>query len=98
MSVPMPGHEDDGDVEQSARQTGGAPPMSGGEGDTAPVDPGVDARLAQHWARVRGRLRSEIGESAFRSWLKPLTLVAHRDGVVRLGVPTRFMRDWISGN
>jgi chromosomal replication initiator protein len=54
--------------------------------------------LAEQWARVRGRLRTEVGEAAFRSWLKPLTLVGDRDGVVRMAVPTRFMRDWVSGN
>ena len=57
--------------------------------------------LAEQWARVRGRLRNEVGEAAFRSWLKPLNLVppgAEDDGVVRMAVPTRFMRDWISSN
>jgi len=29
----------------------------------------VDAQ----WARVRGRLRAEFGEAAYKSWLKPLT-------------------------
>jgi chromosomal replication initiator protein len=101
MSEPMPGHNDDGDIEgpsrtpvdmADVRATG----LAGADG--APADPSVGDRLAAQWARVRGRLRSEIGESAFRSWLKPLTLVAERDGVIRLGVPTRFMRDWIAGN
>ena len=50
------------------------------------------------WARVRGLLRSEVGEAAFRSWLKPLTFVGMKSGVVRLAVPTRFMRDWVRGN
>ena len=50
------------------------------------------------WARVRGRLRSEVGEAAFKSWLKPLTL-RHIDGdVVRLTVGTRFMRDWVASH
>jgi len=43
-------------------------------------------------------LRAEAGENAFRSWLKPLTFVAVRGGVVRLAAPTRFMRDWIIQN
>jgi chromosomal replication initiator protein len=54
--------------------------------------------LNEQWARVRGRLRKEVGEAAFRSWLKPLTLVANRRGVVRMAVPTRFMRDWVSSH
>ena len=56
---------------------------------------GSDSQINAQWARVRGRLRAEFGEAAFRSWLKPLTLVGHSGGEVRVAVPTRFMRDWI---
>ncbi len=52
----------------------------------------------EEWARVRGRLRAEVGDAAFRSWLKPLTLVGAKNGVVRMSVPTRFMRDWVVSN
>jgi chromosomal replication initiator protein len=57
-----------------------------------------DDRLAEQWARVRGRLRGEVGENAFSSWLKPLTLVGLRNGKIRMAVPSRFMRDWVNGN
>lgn len=56
------------------------------------------ARVTEQWARVRGRLRTEVGEAAFRSWLKPLTLVSEARNVVRMSVPTRFMRDWVADN
>lgn len=56
------------------------------------------ARVTEQWARVRGRLRAEVGEAAFRSWLKPLTLVSETRNVVRMSVPTRFMRDWVADN
>ncbi len=52
----------------------------------------------EEWARVRGRLRAEVGDAAFRSWLKPLTLVGAKNGVARMSVPTRFMRDWVVSN
>ena len=52
-------------------------------------------RLTAQWARVRARLRAEIGEATFRSLLKPLTLEDVKDGDVFLSVPTRFMRDWV---
>ncbi len=58
----------------------------------------VTPRVAAQWARIRGALRAEVGESAYRSWLKPLTLVEIRDGTVRLRAPTKFMRDWIAGH
>jgi chromosomal replication initiator protein len=52
-------------------------------------------QLSQHWARVRGRLRDEVGEAAFRSWLNPLQFDGIRDGAVKMALPTRFMRDWV---
>jgi len=56
---------------------------------------GTDSQLSAAWARVRGRLRTEVGDAAYRSWLKPLTLTGLDEGEVRLSAPTRFMRDWI---
>ncbi|WP_114395456.1 chromosomal replication initiator protein DnaA [Oleisolibacter albus] len=55
----------------------------------------VQGSLDQQWARVRGRLKDEVGETAYRSWLKPLTVADFEGGQVRIVVPTRFMRDWI---
>ena len=52
-------------------------------------------KLSAQWARVRGRLRAEYGETAYRSWLRPLTLQGMEDGRVRISVPTRFMQDWV---
>ena len=47
------------------------------------------------WDRVRERLRNEVGEAAFNSWLRPVDFVECADRSVRLSVPTRFMRDWV---
>ena len=57
--------------------------------------PPVDSALDAQWVRVRARLKGEVGEAAFKSWLKPRTLLAVEDGEIRLAVPTRFMRDWV---
>ncbi|MFZ0694868.1 MAG: chromosomal replication initiator protein DnaA [Alphaproteobacteria bacterium] len=54
-----------------------------------------NAGLGAEWARVRGQLRQEFGEDAFRSWLKPLTLIGASNGEIRISAPTRFVRDWI---
>ena len=48
------------------------------------------------WDRVKTRLKQEFGETAFKSWVKPITPTTIRDGEVELAVPTRFMRDWIT--
>ena len=59
---------------------------------------GTNPRIGASWARVRGMLRAEIGESAYTSWIKPVTLIGIDGGVARVAVPTRFMRDWILGH
>ena len=51
--------------------------------------------LHSQWQRVSGLLRAEIGEAAYRSWLRPMTVCSERDGFVIMKVPTRFMRDWV---
>jgi len=58
---------------------------------TGPSDKDRNAQ----WTVVSGLLRAEIGEAAFQSWLKPMTVRGVNDGQVRISVPTRFMRDWI---
>ncbi|WP_020594527.1 chromosomal replication initiator protein DnaA [Kiloniella laminariae] len=58
----------------------------------------VISSIQLQWDRVLGRLRAEVGEAAYRSWLKPLTLLSSDDSCVRMAVPTRFMRDWVAGN
>ena len=55
----------------------------------------VDPVITQEWAKVRGMLRSEVGEAAYRSWLKPLTLLSVEGGRIEISVPTQFMRDWV---
>lgn len=58
----------------------------------------MDPRISAQWARVRGVLRAEVGDSSYRSWLKPLTLVAVEGDAVRVATPTRFMRDYVNEN
>ncbi len=57
-----------------------------------------DAVVDEQWPRVCETLRSEIGEAAYQSWLKPMTVREVRDGRVRISVPTRFMRDWVAAH
>jgi len=58
----------------------------------------IDPEVAARWARVRGQLRAEVGDASYRSWLKPLTLAGITDGMVRIAVPTQFMRDWVASH
>ena len=47
------------------------------------------------WGQICNQLKMEFGETAFDSWLKPLTLGSFNDGVMNICVPTRFMRNWV---
>lgn len=47
------------------------------------------------WGEVCAKMRLEMGDAAFQSWLKPISVHNIDNGIVRLGVPTRFMRDWV---
>ena len=58
----------------------------------------ISQQINARWTRVRGVLRAEVGDSAYKSWLRPLNLVSYMDGKVSLSVPTRFMRDWIANH
>ncbi len=58
--------------------------MSNGEG-----------QLAVQWARVRGRLQSEVGDVEYRTWLRQMTLAGLDGDEVTVRLPTRFLRDWV---
>ncbi len=49
----------------------------------------------EQWARIRNRLRAELGDAAYRSWLKPLIFRGVKDDTAMIGAPTRFLRDWV---
>ena len=55
----------------------------------------TDGLLEDSWHQVCENLRSEIGEAAYQSWVKPMTVRGVADSTVRISVPTRFMRDWV---
>ncbi len=50
------------------------------------------------WDRVRSRLRAELGEDVFSSWFARVDLEGLSAGVVRLSVPTIFLKGWIKSH
>jgi chromosomal replication initiator protein len=48
------------------------------------------------WGRVIGRLKQEVGEAAYRSWLKSMRFERVADGEGVIAVPTRFLRNWVA--
>jgi chromosomal replication initiator protein len=52
----------------------------------------------ERWQRVKGQLRSELGEDVFTSWFGRMELEAVEKDAIRLSVPTRFLRNWIQSH
>src|ERR1700742_192122 len=50
------------------------------------------------WSRVKGRLRSNLGEDVYTSWFARMDLEAVQDESVKLSVPTRFLKSWIQAH
>ncbi len=48
---------------------------------------------AEAWALIRRDLREDLGEAVFKSWIEPLALVEAGTNWIRLGAPSRFLRD-----
>ena len=52
-------------------------------------------QLASQWARVRGRLQTEVGDVEYRTWLRQMTLAGLEGDEITVHLPTRFLRDWV---
>jgi chromosomal replication initiator protein len=50
------------------------------------------------WAKVREKLRAEIGSSLYETWIAPLTLEHVSEDEVRIGAPKPFLRDWVANH
>jgi chromosomal replication initiator protein len=68
----------------------------------APSENGMEAPGEQTasdvWARVKRRLRAELGEDIFASWFGRLELDSVIEGCAYLTVPTRFLKSWIESH
>lgn len=59
--------------------------------DTGQTDP-------DKWSRIRRMLRAEFGEDIFSSWFARIEFESAGDAVIRLSVPTRFLKSWIESH
>src|SRR5246127_2635258 len=50
----------------------------------------------REWTRVLGQIKAEIGDDAFRNWLRPMNLQRVDGGQAVIAAPTRFLRDWVT--
>src|SRR5258706_8068471 len=50
------------------------------------------------WSTVRDRLRLEVGQGIFDTWIAPLSLSTAEKGHVRLSAPSRLVRDYAASH
>ncbi len=50
------------------------------------------------WSRVKGRLRSSVGEDVYSSWFARMDLESVQSESVQMSVPTRFLKSWIQAH
>jgi chromosomal replication initiator protein len=54
-----------------------------------------EPQLTAQWARVRGRLQTEVGDVEYRTWLRQMSFGGVDGDEVTVRLPTRFLRDWV---
>src|SRR3954454_5142998 len=50
------------------------------------------------WSRVKGRLRTSVGEDVYTSWFARMDLEGVQEESVHLSVPTRVLKSWIQAH
>src|SRR5215472_19213782 len=58
----------------------------------------VPANVQAVWTSVREKVRSDIGQSLYDTWIAPLTLESWTREEVRIGAPKPFLRDWVANH
>ncbi|AQS84999.1 MAG: chromosomal replication initiator protein DnaA [Acetobacter aceti] len=51
--------------------------------------------LTEAWDRISDRMRAEVGDVEYRTWLQQIVLGPVDGDEVTLMLPTRFLRDWV---
>ncbi len=60
---------------------------------------GMEAAVAKAWSHVRANLRRSAGQRLFDQWLKPVVLIEGSNAeIVRLGLPSAFMTQWVKNH
>ena len=63
--------------------------------DTGETPPPHSGKSVASWARVRARLRQEVGDVEYRNWLRQMSLAGVEGEAIIINLPTRFLRDWV---
>ncbi|MXV44449.1 chromosomal replication initiator protein DnaA [Saccharibacter sp. 17.LH.SD] len=63
----------------------------------AAVTSSETALLEATWIRIRDRLKTEVGDVEYRTWLQQIVLGPLDEDEIVLFLPSRFLRDWVRG-
>jgi chromosomal replication initiator protein len=64
--------------------------------DPAALTDGPDSHIEACWGRVNQRMRKDIGDAAWRSWIKPLRVSRLEDGTLTLEADSTLARERVS--
>ena len=52
----------------------------------------------EHWAQISNHIRKEIGDTAWRNWIKPLHFAGVESEIIQLETTSRLLRDRVSSH
>ncbi|TGU43876.1 chromosomal replication initiator protein DnaA, partial [Mesorhizobium sp. M00.F.Ca.ET.186.01.1.1] len=52
----------------------------------------------QKFERVKAQLKARLGAEVYSSWFGRMKVAEASRGIVRISVPTAFLRSWINGH
>jgi len=78
------------------RQASNDFPFSGNLADGSAMT--ASAEADQRFERVRAQLKVRLGSEVYSSWFGRMQLAEASKGIVRMSVPTAFLRSWINGH
>src|SRR5690606_9042059 len=58
----------------------------------------MSSEADQRFERVRAQLKARLGSEVYSSWFGRMKLAEASKGIVRMSVPTAFLRSWINGH
>jgi chromosomal replication initiator protein len=58
----------------------------------------MPANVQAVWSSVCEKIRGDLGQSLYDTWIAPLTLESWTQEEVRIGAPKPFLRDWVANH
>ncbi len=83
---------------QSGVEREGKANLSSTEGTSGGTGASKAGDANKNFERVKAQLKARLGAEVYSSWFGRMKLAEASKGVVRLSVPTAFLRSWINGH